>query len=194
MANFDSVRTEEASKRLHPKALEKLERKRAKAETILEKIEAKEEGRDYEREMLTRFTAEEVEEWEQRRRKKESRKDAGFTDFHDMSLRKYKRQIRELKPDLVAYQESAGSSARDAHSLEYLQPGVATPEALNRLVADIAKQDEIRAKSSKQRTFKSDDDVTYINRRNEIFNAKIARAYDPYTKEIRDSLERGSAL
>ena len=36
--------------------------------------------------------------------------------------------------------------------------------------------------------------VTFINDRNERFNKKIARSFDEYTKDLKDNLERGTAL
>ena len=36
--------------------------------------------------------------------------------------------------------------------------------------------------------------VDYINKRNMVFNKKISRAFDKYTTEIRQNLERGTAL
>lgn len=38
------------------------------------------------------------------------------------------------------------------------------------------------------------EDVTYINQRNKRFNQKISRNYDKHTAEIRQNLERGTAL
>lgn len=46
-------------------------------------------------------------------------------------------------------------------------------------------------KRTKQET---DTDVTYINKRNKVFNKKVARYFDKYTSEIRENLERGTAL
>ena len=39
-----------------------------------------------------------------------------------------------------------------------------------------------------------DADVHYINDRNRVFVKKIGRAFDKYTTEIRQNLERGTAL
>lgn len=39
-----------------------------------------------------------------------------------------------------------------------------------------------------------DGDVTYINKSNKVFNSKVSRYYDKYTKDIRANLERGTAL
>lgn len=38
------------------------------------------------------------------------------------------------------------------------------------------------------------DDISWINEKNRKFNQKISRFYDKYTKEIRENLERGTAL
>ena len=38
------------------------------------------------------------------------------------------------------------------------------------------------------------EDISYINKRNKRFNEKINRNYDKHTAEIRQNLERGTAL
>ena len=47
---------------------------------------------------------------------------------------------------------------------------------------------------SRRRTENEGYDVDYINDRNKHFNKKIKRAFDKYTVEIRQNLERGTAL
>jgi pre-mRNA-splicing factor SYF2 len=70
-----------------------------------------------------------------------------------------------------------------------------------------------KGKFSRRRLNEDEGDITYINEHNKVFNKKvrssvvsiaqmltfrklsqIARYYDKYTKEIRDSFERGTAL
>jgi hypothetical protein len=51
-----------------------------------------------------------------------------------------------------------------------------------------------RKKFSRRRQEFDSEDVTYINDRNKNFNKKIARSFDKYTVEIRQNLERGTAL
>ena len=53
---------------------------------------------------------------------------------------------------------------------------------------------EKRAKYSRRREFNHDADVDYINERNMKFNKKAARFYDKYTAEIKQNLERGTAV
>nr|POF18051.1 pre-mrna-splicing factor syf2 [Quercus suber] len=68
--------------------------------------------------------------------------------------------------------------------------------AVDRLVADIKKSEEVRRKKRRDRGINDDDggDVTYINEKNKQFNMKLARFYNKYTADIRESFERGTAI
>lgn len=68
-------------------------------------------------------------------------------------------------------------------------------ENVDRLVEDIRKAEEMRLKKRKDRRGGADEgDVTYINEKNKQFNLKLARFYDRYTTDIRESFERGTAI
>lgn len=68
-------------------------------------------------------------------------------------------------------------------------------ENVDRLVEDIRKAEEVRLKKRKERRGEENDgDVTYINEKNKQFNLKLARFYDRYTGDIRESFERGTAI
>ncbi len=69
-------------------------------------------------------------------------------------------------------------------------------EGARRLALEMHKRVEKNTKRllSVKRKGGDDGDVSYINKRNKIFNEKISRDYDKHTAEIRESLERGSAL
>jgi pre-mRNA-splicing factor SYF2 len=64
------------------------------------------------------------------------------------------------------------------------------------MLATVPRNDsqEARGKFSRRRTEYEGADVDYINDRNKHFNKKIKRAFDKYTVEIRQNLERGTAL
>ncbi len=53
---------------------------------------------------------------------------------------------------------------------------------------------EKRSKYSRRRTFDEDEDIDYINERNMNFNKKLERFYGKYTAEIKQNLERGTAV
>ena len=68
-------------------------------------------------------------------------------------------------------------------------------ENVDRLVKDLQKAEEVRLKKRRDRgQDQQDGDVTYINLKNKQFNEKLARSYDKYTKDIRESFERGTAI
>ncbi len=69
-------------------------------------------------------------------------------------------------------------------------------EAIDRLVNDQKKADEAALRKRRERLAKNGDDadVTYINEKNKHFNQKLARFYNKYTAEIRDSFERGTMI
>jgi pre-mRNA-splicing factor SYF2 len=69
--------------------------------------------------------------------------------------------------------------------------------AVDRLVADLRKAEEASLKRRRDRMAKNGDDggdVTYINEKNKQFNQKLARFYNKYTAEIRESFERGTMV
>lgn len=51
-----------------------------------------------------------------------------------------------------------------------------------------------REKYSRRRIFDDDADINFINERNMKFNKKLERFYGDYTEEIKQNLERGTAV
>ncbi|KXT14162.1 hypothetical protein AC579_9264 [Pseudocercospora musae] len=84
-------------------------------------------------------------------------------------------------------------STADSASFNENKPSKA---AVDRLVDDIKKAEEIRLKKRRERGRADEDggDVTYINEKNKQFNLKLARFYNKYTADIRESFERGTAI
>ncbi|ORY08318.1 SYF2-domain-containing protein [Basidiobolus meristosporus CBS 931.73] len=201
-ANRQDLYAEHQRNKTNPKEEARNERKKAEAERLLARKEATENGEDYERKRFWDYSVERVENWEKKQEKKAKRADTAFTDYNQVAHKKYKKLINELKPDLNAYNEQklmASTSGdaeefyQDANSLSFVE-NKPDQESVDRLVSDVQKQIDKRAKVSRRRAFNEEDDVTYINERNMHFNRKISRAYDKYTKEIRDNFERGTAL
>ena len=66
-------------------------------------------------------------------------------------------------------------------------------EGARRLANELHRR--IQKAAKKRNRFEFDEtDVTYINQRNKRFNQKISRDYDQATAEIKQNLERGTAL
>jgi cyclophilin family peptidyl-prolyl cis-trans isomerase len=62
------------------------------------------------------------------------------------------------------------------------------------LANEMKRRIEKQQQSKRDRVEFEGEDVSYINQRNKRFNQKIARNYDKATAEIRQNLERGTAL
>jgi len=207
-----------------PALLNSLNRKRDTAQEKLLKADTEDAGGDYERKRAWDWTIDESERWDRKLDKKARRKqNNAFQDFTQDANKVYKRQLREMKPDKDAYNRDKvslieraaagggldvvetedgeliavdrdGSFYSTAESTEFAQ-NKPSKEAVDRLVADIRKAEEVRLKKRKDRRGEEDDgDVTYINDKNKQFNQKLARFYNKYTADIRESFERGTAL
>lgn len=67
-------------------------------------------------------------------------------------------------------------------------------EILPKLLLFAIVRIEKRAKYSRRRAYNDDADIDYINERNAKFNKKAERFYGKYTAEIKQNLERGTAV
>ncbi|KAI9823046.1 MAG: pre-mRNA-splicing factor syf2 [Thelocarpon impressellum] len=207
-----------------PNLLNSLSRKQAFASHNLLKADTALAGQDFERKRAWDWTIDESEKWDKRMAKKERhREDVAFQDYRQDSRKVYKRQLRELKPDLDGYekekmavvQRAAASGGleivetEDGELVAVDQDGsfYATADstdfvgnrpdraAVDRLVGDLNKAEETRLKKRRDRGRGDEDgDVTYINDKNKAFNQRLSRAYNKYTSEIRDSFERGTMI
>lgn len=171
--NLASARIEDAELGTNPQTQARLQRRRAKAEAYLAKQAARETGTDLERQNSATYTIEEGVRWREREEKRAAGRDPGFTDFTQMARRKFDRLADQIDPAALLRRSKE--------------------EALGALAAQVKDEQAKRLRRSRRRRFDDQEDVTYINERNYHFNKKAARAYDQYTEEIRDSLERGTA-
>lgn len=191
-----------------PNLLSSLSRKQAFASHNLLKADTAAAGEDFERKRAWDWTIEESEKWDKRMGKKERhREDVAFQDYRQDSRKVYKRQLREMKPDLDGYEkekQAAVQKAAMSGGLEIVETDdgelVAVdkngtfystadstgfvenkPEraAVDRLVTDLRKAEETRLKKRKDKGRGEDDgDVTYINDANQRFNKKLATFYN----------------
>lgn len=209
--NRADVIAEDAKRKTNPRDELRFQRKKAEAEKLLARKDAEDNGEDYRRLQYWNYSAEDAARWEKAQEKKAKRANNAFTDYNQVAHKKYKKLIGELKPNVDAYNDAkaairslegsgeAGSDAfsemlyRDANTLSYGVAGAAvSKEAAERLAQ--WQKDQSAITKSRRRQHNEDEDITYINERNARFNKKISRAYDKATKEIRDNLERGTAL
>ncbi|MCJ1445949.1 MAG: pre-mRNA-splicing factor syf2 [Stictis urceolatum] len=207
-----------------PNLLASISRKHAIASHKLLKADTTAAGDDFERKRAWDWTVDESEKWDKRLEKKARRRDnVAFQDHRAESNKVYKRQLRELKPDLENYEkekQAAIDRAARSGGLEIVETDdgelvavdkdgtfYSTAEstdfaqqkpdkaAVDRLVSDLQKAEEVRLRKRRDRGKGDDDgDVTYINDKNKQFNMKLARFYNKYTGDIRESFERGTMI
>lgn len=90
---------------------------------------------------------------------------------------------------------STAGAADDPHTA--MAKSKPSRAAVDRLVDDIKKAEEVRLKRRRDRGLRDDEaggDINYINAKNKEFNLKLARFYNKYTADIRESFERGTAI
>lgn len=192
-----------------PSLLSSLNRKSAIASQKLMKAEAEEAGEDFERKRAWDWTIDESERWDKRLKKKEAHRDnQAFQDYRQDSRKVYKRQIRDLKPDMDEYEKDkmkAVERAAASGGLEIVETDDGElvvvdkdgtfystadstgfvehkppKEAVDRMVKDLQQAEEARLRKRRERLGKDgeDGDVTYINEKNKQFNQKLARFYN----------------
>ncbi|KAH8018741.1 hypothetical protein MRX96_030712 [Rhipicephalus microplus] len=157
--------------------------------------EAAKRGEDYSRIKLLSVSADEAERFD--RKKKRKNPDVGFSDYEAATVRQYQRLVKQIKPDFDQYErkkEEMGDAmfpTRDTiiHGLHK-----DSKDDIDRMVDDLEKQIEKRNKYSRRRRYDDDEDIDYINERNMKFNKKLDRFYGKYTAEIKQNLERGTAV
>ncbi|MCJ1343164.1 pre-mRNA-splicing factor syf2 [Peltigera leucophlebia] len=207
-----------------PNVLTALSRKHAIASHKLLKADTAAEGEDFERKRAWDWTIDESEKWDKRMSKKDKhREDVAFQDYRQDARKIYKRQLREMKPNMEGYEKEKATAMQKAAlsgGLEVMEMDdgelVAVdkngifyttadstdfvenkPEkaAVDRLVTDLQKAEETRLRKRRDRgKGEEEGDVTYINDKNKEFNKRLARSYNKYTAEIRDSFERGTMI
>ena len=164
-----------------PNAINSLNRRQDIAAHKLMKADAEDAGEDFERKRAWDWTIEESEKWDRRMEKKErNRANVAFQDYRQDAQKVYKRELKQLgKPDLEAYEKEkreAIERAAENGSLEIVETGdgelVAVDKdgafystanstdftqnkpdkaAVDRLVNELKKADEVRMKKRRDR-------------------------------------------
>ncbi|KAI3765703.1 hypothetical protein L2E82_15745 [Cichorium intybus] len=123
---------------------------------------------------------------------------AGWDVFNQKTLYEaYKKRTKKMDIDLEEYnkmKEADPEFYREASSLQYGKAPKISEDKIERMVKELRDRDEKRNTFSRRRRFHEEKDIDSINDRNEHFNKKIERAFGRYTLEIKNNLERGTAL
>ena len=153
-------------------------------------------------------TAESAARVAEKQKKKEKNKNTfGWAAFNqDAMYKSYKKRLDKLpnnaggKDDEDEEAAAGGSTAVSVMSLQdnpmnYGRVNTeVSQEGMERMVKELADREQARKKFSRRRAHLEGADVDYINEANLKFNKKIKKAFDKYTVEIKQNLERGTAL
>ena len=93
--------------------------------------------------------------------------------------------LNSYDPTLTGHADGNDASGR--------QSSISEKEGAKRLAMEMKRRTEKKANQKRKLEFDAVD-VTSINDRNKRFNQKIGRNFDKHTAEIRQNLERGTAL
>ncbi|KAJ6809310.1 putative pre-mRNA-splicing factor syf2 [Iris pallida] len=122
----------------------------------------------------------------------------GWDVFNQKTLyNAYKKRTKNIVCDMEAYNKAKEADPefyREASSLQYGKVAKIPEENIDRMVKELQDKDAKRKAFSRRRKFHEEKDIDSINDRNEHFNKKIERAFGKYTLEIKNNLERGTAL
>eukprot|EP00249_Psilotum_nudum_P015158 c25193_g1_i1 orf=3-941(-) len=122
----------------------------------------------------------------------------GWDVFNQRSLYNAHKRRTENIPytmdDYMKAKETDPDFYRDGSSLEYGKAFGIPEENIDKMVNELEDRNRKRKQFSRRRRFHEEKDVDSINDRNEHFNRKIERAFGRYTVEIKNNLERGTAL
>ena len=107
--------------------------------------------------------------------------------------RVYERNLKSL-PSAAAPLEYSEDSLETFNPISSASDEARERQGARNLANEMKRRIEKQAKKKRERMDFEETDVSYINKRNKMFNKKIARNFDKHTAEIRQNLERGTAL
>ncbi|PIN02871.1 Cyclin D-interacting protein GCIP [Handroanthus impetiginosus] len=123
---------------------------------------------------------------------------SGWDVFNQKTLyNAYKKRTKNIELDLDEYnkmKEADPEFYREASSLQYGKAPKISEEKVDKMVKELKDREEKSRAFSRRRKYREEKDIDSINDRNEHFNKKIERAFGKYTLEIKNNLERGTAL
>jgi hypothetical protein len=128
-------------------------------------------------------------------RKEKGQAAFGWDVFNQDALYKaYKKRLAKLPSEGGGGEGGKKERGEEPDPLAYGTAGRGDEEGLERLAEELGEREKARKNFSRRRADYEGADVTSINERNKMFNKKLKRAYDKYTVETRQNLERGTAL
>ncbi|CAD7959406.1 unnamed protein product [Amoebophrya sp. A120] len=152
-------------------------------------------GKEYLQEPMEISMAKEM----KKRKKMTADENIAYNVFNQDSLyRAQEKRNNEIVFDHHSYQQQKKELGEDVFyndRAQYLVSGFKeTPANKQKFLDAMAKAEEKKNAFSRRRTHVDDADFQHINERNRVYNQKMDRFYGDHTLEIRQNLERGTAL
>ena len=156
-----------------------------------------EKGLDYDRVKLLSVSAMDQERVDKIKKRNKKVGSTGFADYEQQTAQQYQRLIKSMPTkDLERYNQQKETIGESFYTSNPVMEGNRKDpkDAIDSMVKDLDNQIERRKKFSRRRLHNDEADIDYINEKNKRLNKKLSRFYDEYTKEIKESLERGTAV
>jgi len=196
-ANHESVVEEDRLAKLPRNFEAKRRRQGWELQELVARQEAEEKGEDYDRLKALETQADIADKVDSSKRRK-ANPDTGFSSYEAMSLRQYDRLTNQLKPEMSSYQkmkEVVGDDQFYPTSNTIITGShYPTEKSLDKLSEDVHQQMKKRDSYHRRRMFDPEAPIDFINERNRKFNHKLERYYGRYTEDIKEDLERGTAI
>lgn len=122
---------------------------------------------------------------ERKKRKRGKRSAYGWDVFNSKALEQgYKRRTGKLEFNPEEYKKQM----ENPENLEV------NAENVEKMSEELEREMERRKKFSRRRPYYEDMDISFINERNRVYNAKLQRHFKEQAQELKGNLERGTAL
>eukprot|EP01091_Cochliopodium_minus_P007482 TRINITY_DN1736_c0_g1_i2.p1 TRINITY_DN1736_c0_g1~~TRINITY_DN1736_c0_g1_i2.p1 ORF type:complete len:148 (-),score=45.07 TRINITY_DN1736_c0_g1_i2:55-498(-) len=142
--------------------------------------------------------------WEAINNLKKNEKQESFGYSTELKYKAYENQLKDLEKvekfsnrldNYNKTKEKLGDLMyREVDDLSYGESQKPSEQKLDVLVKTLDQLEDRRKNFSKRRRYYDEKDVDSINRKNEEFNKRIEKSYGKYSVDIKDNLERGTAL
>eukprot|EP01095_Lingulamoeba_sp_RSL-Kostka_P001196 TRINITY_DN116_c0_g1_i1.p1 TRINITY_DN116_c0_g1~~TRINITY_DN116_c0_g1_i1.p1 ORF type:complete len:264 (+),score=100.19 TRINITY_DN116_c0_g1_i1:24-815(+) len=201
--NEEAIREEQREEKETPSVLKKRKRFELKKQEKEEEEKLKEQGIDPKRKKNLEISAEEAEKIKSKRKKRKKNKNYAWCTYTpEYALSSYEKRVKNLnkikKANKVIKKNKAKYSGKKKLSSEEAQFSILENDNTKQESIDLMSNElyDLIEKREKLKinTFHEDKDVTYINKRNKNFNEKLERSFNKHTVDIRQNLERGTAL
>jgi pre-mRNA-splicing factor SYF2 len=195
--NHQEVVDEDKRNKLPPNWEARKRRAEWEVEDQQKREDAAAAGESYERVKLLDTPADEAARIDRAKMKRQANADPGFSSFEQASIRLHERLTKQIKPNLAEYEkekEVMGEAFYPTTSTIIHGIRKDTKEGIDRMVTDLETQIKKKGKFNRRRRYDPDGDIDFINERNMNFNKKLERFYGKYTTEIKQNLERGTAV